>query len=223
MSETSANKIERNDAVLVLDVLSAIDKDSRVTQRSLSSQLGIALGLANAVMKRCVRKGLVKISSAPINRYSYYLTPSGLAEKSRLTVEYLRFSFDLFRDSRRQYSDLFAALAPNSGARVALYGASELAEAALLSARERGIEIVGLIDAMHAGTNFVGMRVVPKFEALGVRVDAVAICDMRDPLTAYETALADVAGIGETGVRVLAPQLLRLGRRAAERDSKGAA
>jgi hypothetical protein len=223
MSDSSVNKVERNDAVLILDVLSAIEKDSRVTQRSLSSQLGIALGLANAVMKRCVRKGLVKIASAPINRYSYYLTPSGLAEKSRLTVEYLRFSFDLFRDARRQYGELFAALPPGGDARVALYGASELAEAALLSARERGIEIVGLIDPKFGAATFVGLRVVSNPAALGVRVDAIAICDMRDPLTAYETAVTDVATYRDPGVRVLAPQLLRLGRRAAERDSKGAA
>lgn len=223
MSDSSVNKVERNDAVLILDVLSAIEKDSRVTQRSLSSQLGIALGLANAVMKRCVRKGLVKIASAPINRYSYYLTPSGLAEKSRLTVEYLRFSFDLFRDARRQYGELFTALPRCSDSRVALYGASELAEAALLSARERGIEIVGLIDPTFGASNFVGLRVVSNLAALEQRIDAIAICDMRDPLTAYETAMTDVATCGDSAVRVVAPQLLRLGRRAAERDSKGAA
>ena len=99
MTDTPATKPTRDDAALVLGVLSAVEQDSAVTQRGLSSDLGIALGLANAVLKRCVRKGLIKIANAPLNRYAYYLTPQGMAEKGRLTVEYLRVSFDLFRDA----------------------------------------------------------------------------------------------------------------------------
>ena len=87
MNESSASKIDRESPELLLGVLSAVEHDSNVTQRNMSSQLGIALGLANAVLKRCVRKGLIKISTAPLNRYAYYLTPTGFSEKARLTAE----------------------------------------------------------------------------------------------------------------------------------------
>ena len=63
-----------------------VEENSQITQRSLASELGIALGLTNAYLKRCVRKGWVKINQAPANRYAYYLTPRGFAEKSRLTA-----------------------------------------------------------------------------------------------------------------------------------------
>ena len=68
---------------VVLNVLTSIERDNAITQRALARELGIALGLANAYLRRCVRKGLVKMHQVPINRYAYYLTPQGLSEKSR--------------------------------------------------------------------------------------------------------------------------------------------
>ena len=72
----------------------------------LPEAAGIALGLANAYLKRCVKKGLIKVSQAPANRYAYYLTPKGFTEKSRLTAEYLTISFNFFRDARAQCAAL---------------------------------------------------------------------------------------------------------------------
>src|SRR5207253_7334046 len=85
---------ETGDPEIVLGLLTSIERDSGVTQRKLAGDLGIALGLANAYLRRCVRKGLVKVSQVPLNRYAYYLTPQGFAEKSRLTAEYLATSFN---------------------------------------------------------------------------------------------------------------------------------
>ena len=61
-----------------------------MTQRHLADRLGVALGLANSYLRRCARKGLIKITQAPDNRYLYYLTPQGFTEKTRLTARYLR-------------------------------------------------------------------------------------------------------------------------------------
>ena len=57
---------------MTLNVLSAVDADSKVTQRSLSAELGIALGLTNSYLRKCIDKGLIKIKQVPANRYSYY-------------------------------------------------------------------------------------------------------------------------------------------------------
>jgi DNA-binding MarR family transcriptional regulator len=217
MTDAQTTKIDRDDTALLLDVLSVVEQDARVTQRGLSSQLGIALGLANAVLRRCVRKGLIKISNAPLNRYAYYLTPSGFAEKGRLTVEYLRFSFDLFRDSRRQYSELFQTLRARGRKHLVLVGVSELAEAATLSAREVGIDVIGIADTERAGESFLGLAVAAVPQAFTGRADAIAICDMRDPLASHELALAATQEMGLDRADVVAPALLRLNRRAALR------
>ena len=59
---------ETGDPGIVLSVLTSIERDSATTQRKLARELGIALGLANAYLRRCVRKGLVKTSQVPLNR-----------------------------------------------------------------------------------------------------------------------------------------------------------
>ena len=76
------NGANEKEEKLTLDLLNAIDQQSDLSQRHLARQMGIALGLTNSYLKRCARKGLVKVSEAPANRYLYYLTPKGFAEKS---------------------------------------------------------------------------------------------------------------------------------------------
>src|ERR1700686_5911169 len=96
------------DERIVLNLLNSVD-DGAQSQRRIAEELGIALGLVNAYLKRCIKKGLVKVSQAPARRYAYYLTPQGFAEKSRLTVEYLGFSFSFFRQAQTHCSELFRA------------------------------------------------------------------------------------------------------------------
>ena len=69
----SRNSVNEDETV-VLEMLNQIERDSGVTQRHLAQELGIALGLTNAYLKRCVKKGYVKIRQVPLNRYAYYVT-----------------------------------------------------------------------------------------------------------------------------------------------------
>src|ERR1700741_2143631 len=91
---------------IVLNLLNSVD-DGAQSQRRIAEELGIALGLVNAYLKRCIKKGFVKVSQAPARRYAYYLTPKGFAEKSRLTVEYLSYSFSFFRLARADCTRVF--------------------------------------------------------------------------------------------------------------------
>lgn len=210
MSSSDSPKIEHESTALLLGVLSAVERNSNVTQRSMSSELGVALGLANAVLKRCVRKGLIKIATAPLNRYAYYLTPTGFSEKARLTAEYLRVSFDLFRKARSQYTEIFANLAACNATRIALVGASELAEAALLSAREANVLVVGIVDPGLGGGTHLGFAIVADLSEVAGGCEAVVLCDMRDPQNSYERSIAHAAAAGLGADRVVGPALLRL-------------
>ena len=116
----------------------------------LASELGIALGLVNAYLKRCVKKGLVKVRDAPARRYAYYLTPQGFAEKSRLTVEYLSYSFGFFRQAKTDCSELFRSAKAGGVNKIVLAGQSDLAEIAALCAMEHGVEIVAWCRAAPA-------------------------------------------------------------------------
>ncbi|HAT36797.1 MAG TPA: MarR family transcriptional regulator, partial [Rhodospirillaceae bacterium] len=117
-----------NESEITLGLLNAVHDNSAITQRSVASDLGIALGLANAYLKRCIRKGYIKVQQIPSNRYSYYLTPQGFAEKTRLTADYLTYSFTFFRRARQQCAQALKECERHGWRRVALAGASELSE-----------------------------------------------------------------------------------------------
>src|SRR6266853_593447 len=138
---------EHENERIVLGLLNSVEHDGDRSQRHIAAELGIALGLVNAYLKRCVKKGLVKVHDAPARRYAYYLTPQGFAEKSRLTVEYLSDSFSFFRQARNDCADVFATARARGYARVAVAGVSDLAEIARLCALEVGIEIAAVVDS----------------------------------------------------------------------------
>ncbi len=207
---------DRGDPEIVLGLLTSIERDSAITQRKLSRDLGIALGLTNAYLRRCVRKGLVKMRQVPLNRYAYYLTPQGFAEKSRLTAEYLAVSLDFFRRARKDCSDLLAHCAARGWRRVALYGAGDLAEIAVLSAAEAGIEIVCVVDLERAGMRCAGLSIVPDIDsarqsAAPALLDGIILTDTRDPQASLEhlCAIAEGEGLMPAGC-VAVPRLLGL-------------
>lgn len=183
---------ESENALIVLGLLELVERDGAQSQRKLASELEIALGLVNAYLKRCVKKGLVKIGQAPARRYAYYLTPHGFAEKSRLTVEYLSSSFAFFRRAREDCSAVLKAACARGWNRIVLIGVSDLAEITTICALEQGITIVAVVDAKARTDRFVGTPVVRSIDAVPGGFDAVVITDLgftRDTVTAALVAL----------------------------------
>jgi DNA-binding MarR family transcriptional regulator len=200
---------------IVLSVLTSIERDSAITQRALARELGIALGLANAYLRRCVRKGLVKMSQVPANRYAYDLTPQGLAEKSRLTAEYLAASLDFFRRARADCVALFRQCESRGWRSVALYGAGDLAEIAALSAGETAVEVLCVIDPEQTGRRCGGLPTVPDLDTALMRagaqgLDGIMLTDTRAPQTNFDNLLSTVELSGLPTGCVVAPSLLNI-------------
>ncbi|MEH6949951.1 winged helix-turn-helix transcriptional regulator [Nitrobacter sp. NHB1] len=188
---------------IILGLLRSLDEDGGRSQRRLAAELGIALGLVNAYLKRCVNKGLVKVQSVPARRYAYYLTPKGFAEKSRLTVTYLSQSFSFFREAKSDCVAMFEA-AKSRGVRTAvLMGRSDLAEIAVLCAMESGVEVIALVDAGAKPGQFLGVPLVGSFEAVKPKFDAVVITDLVGTYESWNLALQSF-----DRDRVLLPRLL---------------
>lgn len=201
----AARTEESENARIVLGLLESVERDGAQSQRKLASDLGIALGLVNAYLKRCVKKGLVKIGQAPARRYAYYLTPHGFAEKSRLTVEYLSSSFSFFRRAREDCSLVLKAALGRGWSRVALIGVSDLAEIATICALEQGVTVVAVVDDKTGITRFVGAPVVASIDAVSGGFDALIVTDLG---ATRETVMAALAALGPD--RVLVPALLGL-------------
>lgn len=196
---------EAGDDRILLGLLESVERDGGQSQRRIASDLGIALGLVNAYLKRCVKKGLVKVSEAPARRYAYYLTPQGFAEKSRLTVEYLTSSLSLFRRARADCADVFALARSRGMARVVVAGISDLAEIARICALESGIEIVAVLDPNATEAKYLGLPVIRALSDAPKPFDAVVVTELRLVQKTYETVAAEVGAD-----RVLAPKLLGL-------------
>jgi FlaA1/EpsC-like NDP-sugar epimerase len=178
---------ESNELTITLGLLTAIESDSMITQRKLSLELGIALGLTNTYLKRCVRKGWIKINQVPMRRYAYYLTPHGFNEKVRLTGDFLSTSLRFFRRARREASELFGDHKKRGLTRIVLVGAGDLAEVAALSAIEVGVEVVGIVDPGAMTSRCAGRPIFRSIDALksyladnGVKVDTIVTTAIAD-------------------------------------------
>lgn len=202
------NQPGSGEAAVLLNLLAALERDEAHTQRSLSGELGVALGLANTYLRRCVRKGWIKVRQAPARRFLYYVTPAGFAEKARLTAEYLSASFDLFRTARGQCDALVETCQRRGWRRVVLVGAGDLAEIAALSALGSDVNAVAVVvGAQSNQMHIAGLPVVPTISAAGP-FDAVILTDIRTPQATFEELATIVPA-----ERLLVPPMLRVSRR----------
>jgi DNA-binding MarR family transcriptional regulator len=196
---------EHENERIVLGVLSSVETDGTRSQRRIAAELGIALGLVNAYLKRCVKKGLVKVGDAPARRYAYYLTPQGFAEKSRLTVRYLSDSFSFFRKAKNDCMRIFEEAAALGQKRLVLAGKSDLAEIAVLCAVEAGATVVAIVDPESESRRFVGVDVFAAYSDVKDGFDAVIVTDVAHAQASYDLA---VRAVGAD--QVLVPNLLGL-------------
>lgn len=191
------------DPRIMLGVLQAVESGELRSQRHLAAEVGIALGLANAYVKRCVRKGLMKVAEVPARRYAYFLTPQGFAEKSRLTAEYLSYSFAFFRQARTDCASVIDAAKARGWSRVVLLGISEVTEIAALCALDAEIDVVAVVDPSRSRARFVGAPVVSSLDELADRADGVVLCAIRET----DARMAE-AREAFGAARVLVPELL---------------
>jgi DNA-binding MarR family transcriptional regulator len=89
-----------------IHLLDQIERDPNVTQASLATQLGVAVGTVNWHLKRLIAKGYVKIKRAERRKLRYIITPEGIALRARLTVDYVEQSMLLYRRMRSRVRKL---------------------------------------------------------------------------------------------------------------------
>lgn len=75
-----------------LDILKIVAENPQISQRKISEQTGMSLGQVNFLMKKCIKKGFIKIEGQTIKSIRYNITPKGMTEKAEKTVAYIRYS-----------------------------------------------------------------------------------------------------------------------------------
>ncbi|MFA4828083.1 MAG: winged helix-turn-helix transcriptional regulator [Thermodesulfovibrionales bacterium] len=171
----NGEKQGNQDTYKSLLLLDEISKGEQLSQRDLSKKLNIALGLVNSYMKNLVSKGYITIRAIPSKRYVYYLTPTGFAEKTRLTYHHLQNFTNLYKEARRDFKELFSRLHKEGVRSVIFAGADESAEIAYLSLQEFDIEFEGIVDNEPDGRDFFRYRIMPFERVKEINADFVIV------------------------------------------------
>ncbi|MBW1707331.1 MAG: winged helix-turn-helix transcriptional regulator [Deltaproteobacteria bacterium] len=177
----------------ILRLMGEIERDASPSQRELSSRLNLSLGLVNTFIKRLVNKGYFKVKTMPRNRARYFLTPKGLARKSRLTVEYLQYSVNFYKDIKNLLINKFKEMEKARLNTVMFFGAGEVAELAYLYLQLTDLHLVGIVENSQDGGDF--------FE---FGVDGLDLLDQKDwdviLLTRLDNTDQDIETLVEMGV-----------------------
>jgi DNA-binding MarR family transcriptional regulator len=123
-------------------LLEQIEQDPDITQASLATQLGVAVGTVNWHLKRLIAKGYVKIKRAERKKLRYIITPEGIALRARLTVDYIEQQFLLYRNTRQRVRQHVEDLRLAGHSRVSIRGEGDVADICYLTCLEQGFEVV---------------------------------------------------------------------------------
>lgn len=141
-------------------ILQAIASGQRITQRSLSSDLGVALGLTNLLIRRLAGKGYIKVSGMGTRHVRYLMTPAGWEALGRATRYSLENTIHLYTQTREQIRASLTALSgrcqvDESGRKkVVFYGAGDVAEIAYVSLQKTDLTLIGVVDDRRRGRFF---------------------------------------------------------------------
>ena len=150
-----------------LNLLEHIENDPDITQASLASQLGVAVGTVNWYLKRLVAKGYVKVKRAQRRKLRYIITPEGIAFRARLTLHYIDTSMKLYRRTRQHVRDLLGDVKKAGFNRVHIIGEGDIADVCRLTCLEQGISVAEMIDGKDADLPVIelhGMKVHLRLE-----------------------------------------------------------
>ena len=91
------------------NVLRKINSNPNISQRELASNLNLSLGKINYCLKELKKKGLVKIKnfkkSKKKTNYIYILTPKGISEKTRITINFMKRKMQEYEELKKEISE----------------------------------------------------------------------------------------------------------------------
>jgi len=164
-----------------LQLLEEISRDSNASQRKLSEKLGVALGVTNACLKKMANKGYIKIKGINHKRISYYLTPDGFTEKTRLTYHFLEYTVSYYINLKKSLSEKMEHISGQGVKRAVFYGAGDVMEVAFVISHEANIEPLGIIDddPQKQGTKKFNFTIAGPGEIKGLKPDAIIVTSIR--------------------------------------------
>ncbi len=143
-----------------LEILEKIENNGYLTQRDLSREVGIALGLVNLLLKKMVKKGWIKIKSVDTKKISYLITPEGAREKSSLLYKRVESTIHFYIEAKRVIKDKVMHLKDEGVTNVSIYGISHISEVLFIVLKELGLELDYVVDDKKEGKEWFGYKLI---------------------------------------------------------------
>lgn len=122
-----------------LTILEQIEKEPETTQATLAKEIGVAVGTINWHLKRLISKGYIKVKRTERKKLKYIITPEGIALRTRLLMDYIQSSMELYRLVRERSLKAVKMIREKGVNTVHLEGEGEVAEILKLTCHEQGI------------------------------------------------------------------------------------
>lgn len=98
------------DEITHYGLLKTIEENPGLSQRDLAKRVGVSLGKVNFCLNALIEKGSVKINNFRNSEnklaYAYLLTPRGVEQKARMTVEFLQIKVREYERLKKEIEEL---------------------------------------------------------------------------------------------------------------------
>jgi DNA-binding MarR family transcriptional regulator len=124
-----------------LPILEQIEQEPDASQATLAARLDVAVGTINWHLKRLIAKGYVKVHRLERKKLRYIITPEGISQRAKLTLDYINHQFSLYRLIRQRMLEAIKEVQSRGLQQVRIIGDGDVAEVCRLTCLEQGITI----------------------------------------------------------------------------------
>lgn len=161
-------------------LLDLLEKDTSLTQRSLSSLLKISVSMVNTYLEDFVSKQWMTRHQISRKSVTYSITKEGVEAKKLLNLHYFKASQGLYRNASLNIKTFLSALKEKGFQHILFYGAGEVTRIFLRTIQEEpslGLTVLGLIDddKKKTGTTFLGVPILSFSSLKSMSFDGVLI------------------------------------------------
>lgn len=176
-------------------ILDLVEKNTNITQRELSKNIGASVSMINAYLDEYEEKGFIIRKYISDKKIDYIITKKGIERKRILNIGYLKASHKIHKDAKENIRRYMIQLYEQGFQNLILYGAGEIAELLLLVVTEDEfvpIKILGVIDddKKKQGKHLNSFPIISYEKIKELDHDAILISNYKNRKNIYENLLS---------------------------------
>ena len=143
-----------------LDTLLELKQNPSHSQRSLSRNLNISLGLTNSILQNLIQRGLIKAQKMTGRKILYLVTPQGMANVSRLMYTRFQETLHYYHYTKDLLTAYLIKLYQQGEEAINIYGTGQLAEITYYAGISTPLKLNDIISDDPSKEKFLGHEVL---------------------------------------------------------------